>query len=75
MAKQNELVPQAQVNYRPAEAGKACANCTFFIEPSSCQKVAGKIDPGGVCDLWEPATGMQIMNSTQPMSDYGYGNE
>ncbi len=29
-----------------------CSGCVHFIEPGSCEIVAGPIDPGGRCSLW-----------------------
>lgn len=34
------------------EGGKQCSGCTFFLPPSSCKMVEGKISPHGHCRLW-----------------------
>lgn len=43
-------VSQKSVNYREGNAARSCASCTMFQAPHSCTHVAGKIDPGGLCD-------------------------
>lgn len=43
------------VNYRAADfAGNACGACVHFQGPSTCELVAGQIDPQATCDLFEP---------------------
>ena len=49
----NGKVPQAEVNYRPAEGPQSCAACEHFLPESSCVKVAGRISPTGLCDLFQ----------------------
>ena len=31
-----------------------CSGCIHFMEPGSCEIVAGPIDPGGICSLFTP---------------------
>lgn len=41
------------VNYMgPSEAPFKCGHCEYFEAPSSCEKVAGKIDANGCCNLY-----------------------
>lgn len=48
-------VPQAEANYREAEApGQQCSTCQNFKGPTSCQLVEGVVQPEGVCDLFSP---------------------
>lgn len=43
-----------KVKYMTADQGPfACGHCTYFIDPNSCQKVSGDIDPEGCCNLYE----------------------
>lgn len=59
---QQEAVPatagklsKAQVNYRLATiSGRSCGTCSMYTH-HSCTLVAGDVDPGDVCDRWEPA--------------------
>lgn len=39
---------------RYLDAGSHCKNCTHFLEPGSCEVVAGPIDPEAVCMLFTP---------------------
>jgi len=45
---------QAEAEYqdRP-RGGLACAACTLFRPPSSCQVVAGDISPNGWCKFFD----------------------
>lgn len=46
------------VNYRAADfPGNSCGQCLHFQGPSSCELVAGQIDPQATCDLFEPTGG------------------
>jgi hypothetical protein len=48
-------VPKQSVSYRETpNAGKTCAVCANFIEPSSCKLVEGSIAPNGWCGLFKP---------------------
>lgn len=47
-----------EANYFPADQGPfRCGNCEYFVKPSSCQKVKGKIDPDACCNLFEKDDG------------------
>lgn len=46
-------VEKAEVNYRPGSDLQACKDCEHFIPNSSCTKVNGKIELGGLCDLYQ----------------------
>lgn len=35
-----------------AAQGLTCANCIFYQGGATCELVAGKIDPGGLCKFW-----------------------
>lgn len=49
-------VPQKAVAYRPKPNGdQKCSNCSLFIKPNACQKVAGEISPDGYCILYRKA--------------------
>jgi len=42
------------VLYMGSESGPfECQNCEYFKAPSSCELVAGNIDPKGCCSLFE----------------------
>ena len=49
-----------EVNYRHREkvTKAACGNCEYYAHPgqpaSSCSKVAGEVEAGDVCDLFDP---------------------
>jgi hypothetical protein len=50
-------VSKASVGYRRAPLFglfRRCGNCSMFRDPGRCTLVAGHIDPGDVCDEWEP---------------------
>jgi hypothetical protein len=50
--------PLGAVGYRAADSpAAACGNCLHFQGPSSCELVAGQIDPQATCDLFEPFGG------------------
>lgn len=36
------------------DARMQCGMCKNFIPPASCGLVAGRIDPAGTCDLFQP---------------------
>lgn len=47
--------PMGDVNYRMADTPEmSCMACKHFIADSACDVVAGRIDPNGVSDLFEP---------------------
>lgn len=49
-------VPQKAVAYRATPNGnQKCSNCSLFIKPNACQKVAGDISPDGYCILYRKA--------------------
>jgi hypothetical protein len=51
---QGDKVSQAAVHYRfPGEPNRVCMMCRMMIWPDRCTAVAGKIKPGGLCDLFE----------------------
>jgi len=37
------------------QPGRHCGNCSMFRAPGLCTLVKGLIDPGAVCDHWDPA--------------------
>lgn len=46
---------QQAVRYQDSpKGGKRCAECRFFVEPVSCQRVEGEISPNGWCTLFAP---------------------
>lgn len=50
-------VPQKAVAYRTKPNGdQKCSNCSLFIKPNACQKVAGDISPDGYCILYRKST-------------------
>ena len=48
------LVSPETARYFGPEA--VCENCIHFVEPGSCEVVAGPIDPGGRCCNYEADT-------------------
>ncbi len=58
MAAKAAQVTQASVNYQnSSKDGHSCSNCKLFVAPSSCKIVAGKVSPGGWCELWNDRPG------------------
>lgn len=52
----SHLLPMTspRVDYMYGDKGPfLCAHCRYFIKPSACAKVAGRIDPQGCCNLYE----------------------
>jgi hypothetical protein len=57
---------QEEVGFRPADAvGQSCARCDNFQAKAQqsmgmgvCEVVSGPIPPQGVCDLFEPISGL-----------------
>lgn len=48
-------VPQYEANYREGDEEHRCERCANYIpEMVRCQIVAGRIDPNGVSDYFEP---------------------
>lgn len=45
---QKQSKEEAQYQDKP-KGGQLCGICTYFIAPSSCQKVEGEIHPTGWC--------------------------
>ena len=45
-------VPQDVARYLPPDA--ICQNCIYFMEPGTCEIVAGAIEPQGRCSLFVP---------------------
>jgi hypothetical protein len=43
-----------------------CAGCIHFMDPGSCEIVAGPIDPQGVCVLWTPDQMLEEASLTEP---------
>lgn len=41
----------------PANGPFRCGRCKFFHKPHDCEKVSGKIDMGGCCNLFKPKGG------------------
>ena len=55
-AEEQPKLPQKAVAYRPTPSGnQKCGNCSLFIKPNACQKVAGVISPDGYCILYKKA--------------------
>ncbi len=49
-------LPQKSVAYRTTPNGdQKCGNCSLFIKPNACQKVAGEVSPDGYCILYRKA--------------------
>jgi hypothetical protein len=49
-------IPQKAVAYRTTPNGnQKCSNCSLFIKPNACQKVAGDVSPDGYCILYRKA--------------------
>ena len=49
-------IPQRAVAYRTIPNGdQKCANCSLFVKPNACQKVAGDISLDGYCILYRKA--------------------
>jgi hypothetical protein len=41
------------VDYQGPENGPfMCGHCEYFVQPQSCSKVSGVIDPKGCCNLY-----------------------
>ena len=54
-AEAQEKVAKDSVNYRSSpENGQRCADCRFFQEGGTCERVKGEISPDGWCTLWSP---------------------
>ena len=55
-AKAQDKIQQSQVQYqqKPNPDGQHCSTCVNFIAPSSCQIVAGTINPNGWCIAYAP---------------------
>lgn len=48
-------LPQQLVVYMGSEDGPfQCDNCRYFEAPSTCEKVAESVDPGGHCNIFYP---------------------
>jgi hypothetical protein len=52
MAQQKISQAEAEYQDRP-KSGLACAACTLFRPPRSCQVVAGDISPTGWCKFFD----------------------
>jgi hypothetical protein len=52
MAQQKMSQAEAEYQNRP-KSGLACAACTLFRPPRSCQVVAGDISPNGWCKFFD----------------------
>jgi hypothetical protein len=52
MAQQKMSQAEAEYQNRP-KSGLACAACTLFRPPRSCQVVAGDISPTGWCKFFD----------------------
>lgn len=55
-----EVARYLEPNYR-------CNNCVHFMEPGSCEIVAGPIDPEAVCSLYSPDT--ELMEAPDESQD------
>ena len=60
---QNPKERKETVEYRPGEPGSDCVSCTHFVEPESCEKVVGLIYRSGTCNMWEPDTEVEGVNT------------
>lgn len=47
------MTTQVEANYREGSETARCALCANFVEPDKCKLVEGKINPEGLCDLFE----------------------
>lgn len=43
---------RATVNYGPGRQNHRCGVCLNYRVPNTCKRVAGKVDPDDVCDLF-----------------------
>jgi hypothetical protein len=48
---------KAQVDYSAGKPGERCGVCEHFEAPRGCEKVAGDVDPGAWCRLFETIYG------------------
>ena len=47
-------ISPAEAQYKPPQADPfMCGTCEYFMDPNSCQKVGGVINPEGICKLYE----------------------
>lgn len=46
------LLDKKVVNYRQGTGNKRCDRCAYFLPPTACRRVAGDIQPTGLCDLF-----------------------
>jgi len=47
-------VPKAAAQYQDKPSGnQMCGSCTFFVSPSSCQRVDGEVHPTGWCKFFQ----------------------
>lgn len=52
-------VPMADVRYRQGDEQASCGVCANFVPPDACQIVAGRVEPQGMCDAYEPPGAQQ----------------
>jgi hypothetical protein len=46
-------VPKKSVKYgRAKNVHTRCGNCRYFLAPNDCQRVLGKVEAMGWCELW-----------------------
>ena len=53
----------------PERMDQACQRCIHFMEPKSCEIVAGPIDPAGTCNLFTQDSGEEEPIVEPDMSD------
>lgn len=53
-AAEEGLARKTEVHYRKGD-GSRCADCEYWDGEGACEKVAGRIAPDAVCDLYEKA--------------------
>jgi len=47
-------VSPEEAQYKPPQSEPfMCGTCEYFMDPNSCQKVGGVINPEGICKLYE----------------------
>lgn len=59
----SQVSQQAAVYMDGSKGPFRCDHCIHFHAPSSCETVAGPIDPAGCCDLFEPSSSSSMMGA------------
>ena len=68
-------VGQDVARYLPPDA--VCANCIYFMEPNTCDIVAGNIEPQGRCSLFtaDDMSGEQPADNSLTETDNGNADQ